>query len=743
METEIIISTITALITFAFGWSVLTKRDKGEIKHMLLFCVIISQFLWIASILLTLMFFDFDRLNLIFSRLSFATGFLIAIFFFVLSRQFYPHKNAVVYRSLLGGAVLWVLLSFTPLILDSVYIKDGFLFSNFGILQPVYTIYLTVLFLYSFWVLYMAYRDSQDVNLREQLKYIIGGGLISMVLSIFSNLFIPLFGIEIRSLGPLFMLIFIAATFYAITRHRFLKLNIALVDITLFLALALIPFVTFYVAYELNTFLWGSIYALPAFVLGIVESLAFIYVFLRLQSFFNSFADKHVRHKYVQIKNYVKEFDKKILGDVEIQAILARTKSLFDSKLKVERYKILKRTETHLHGLLSRDGKAIDLFVIQLVEQYLRSTGKEYLDVTELRDEKVDLYTYLMKKEIELIIPLNSYHYLVLFSKPDKKVFSSFDIETFLTIGQILNIALERSALYEQQKNFNEILQQRIDQATLLLRRQKEKLQEKYQFERDMMGIMGHELRTPMTVAKGMTELIIAKASQEQVDPKYIQEKVQKIYASIMKEADLIQTMLSTAHIDNKKINLQISEMNLHEVIEYSVAAFKKDAEEKGLYLVYEEPAFPVPVIESDPQRVQEIVNNLVSNAVKYTNSGGITVQMELKPGEIIVHITDTGIGIPQKELNNLGRKFYRIHQHLDDKKQIVRAGGTGLGLYVVKGLLEALGGRLDVSSQYGNGSVFSAVFPLKHTFSQRTFRAKQIDPNDMFEQLGLNTHRA
>jgi two-component system phosphate regulon sensor histidine kinase PhoR len=210
-----------------------------------------------------------------------------------------------------------------------------------------------------------------------------------------------------------------------------------------------------------------------------------------------------------------------------------------------------------------------------------------------------------------------------------------------------------------------------------------------------------------------------------------------------MKEADLIQTMLSTAHIDNKKINLQISEMNLHEVIEYSVAAFKKDAEEKGLYLVYEEPAFPVPVIESDPQRVQEIVNNLVSNAVKYTNSGGITVQMELKPGEIIVHITDTGIGIPQKELNNLGRKFYRIHQHLDDKKQIVRAGGTGLGLYVVKGLLEALGGRLDVSSQYGNGSVFSAVFPLKHTFSQRTFRAKQIDPNDMFEQLGLNTHRA
>jgi signal transduction histidine kinase len=610
--------------------------------------------------------------------------------------------------------------------------------SKFGVLQPVYTLYLLGMFLYAFSDMYKAFREAQDSNLREQLKYIIGGGLISLILIVISNLFIPLFGIEIRSLGPLFMLFFIGSTFYAITRHRFLKLNIALVDITLFLAQGVIPFVMFYIVYSINTYLWGSIYTVPGFVWGIGESLCFVYIFRKLQDFFNTFADKHVRHKYVLMKNYVKEFDKMVSKDVEIHSILSHTRVLLEKKLEVDNYALFKKTDTHLHGLLSKNGKTIDLFIIQVIENYMHTEGKEYLDISDVREVKYDLYKYLIKKGIEIIIPLNSDHYFVLFSMPDKKVYSLFDIEIYLTVGQVLNLALERAELYEQQKNFNDILQQKIDQATTLLRHQKEKLQEKYQFERDMMGIMGHELRTPMTVAKGMTELIIAKGNSQTLDNGYVQEKVKKIYASIMKEADLIQTMLSTAHIDNKKINLQISELNLAEIIEYSVGAFTKDAEDKGLYLQYQVPSFEVPVILSDPQRVQEIINNLVSNAVKYTNDGGVQVIMEKTLKDVVVHVKDTGIGIPANEVENLGKKFYRIHQHLDDNKKVVRAGGTGLGLYVVKGLLEALGGRLEVKSEYGVGSQFTAVFPIAHHFRQTTFQAKPIDPNDMFEQLGL-----
>jgi signal transduction histidine kinase len=332
---------------------------------------------------------------------------------------------------------------------------------------------------------------------------------------------------------------------------------------------------------------------------------------------------------------------------------------------------------------------------------------------------------------------------LIIYDKLDGFDLSIQDVENVeKDLNELLHLIFQ-SILYEESINFTDVLQQKINQATETLRVQKQELQEKYQFEKDMMGIMGHELRTPMTVAKGMTELVMNKIKANTLDNAYADEKLSKIYASIIKEADLIQTMLSTAHIDNKKVNLQISEVNLFDVVDYSVTAFHKDATDKGLYLNFAQSSQQIPLIVSDSGRVQEIINNLVSNAVKYTNKGGVTVEIELTKDFVIVHVTDTGIGIPKSELKNLGRKFYRIHQHLDEKKEVVRAGGTGLGLYVVKGLLNALGGELKVKSKEGVGSTFSAYFPLKTDYHDNVFiTQKPVDEHDMFEKLGLKTNQ-
>ena len=301
------------------------------------------------------------------------------------------------------------------------------------------------------------------------------------------------------------------------------------------------------------------------------------------------------------------------------------------------------------------------------------------------------------------------------------------EIETIKIIANQIAVSLENASLYSQ-----------VEEALEQLKASNQQLQEKYQFEKDMMGIMGHELRTPMTVARGMSELLISKVDKDvanEVD--YFKDKLEKIHMSVMKESELIQTMLSTSHIDNNKMNFQFMEFDFLDVVDYSVMAFKQDAASKKLDFIYEKPTEKLPAIYSDQNRVQEVVNNLISNAIKYTNQGSVKVFMELKGEFIHFSVKDTGIGIPEKEMQNIGKKFYRIHQQSAENKKLSGASGTGLGLYVVKGILEALGGELSVQSEEGKGSTFTAVIPLKAKEDPAAPKAVE-HKGDMFSQMGL-----
>lgn len=365
--------------------------------------------------------------------------------------------------------------------------------------------------------------------------------------------------------------------------------------------------------------------------------------------------------------------------------------------------------------------------------------------------ESKKIYAYKTKQKVDYKPLLRAISQIGASSEGELelKIFNKYD-GTDLSVQQVDNIKKDlkelshliyQSILYEKSLNFNQILQQKVKSATAKLKAQKAEIEEKYRFEKDMMGIMGHELRTPMTVARGTAELLLEKIKNNtNIDPAYLKEKLEKIFSSIIKEADLIQTMLSTSHIDNAKVNLQLSQFDLIELIEFAVTTFKKDANAKNLKLSFIRPEKEIPQIINDQCRVLEILNNLISNAIKYTNEGSVTVSVSEKNGFIEYSVKDTGIGIPKEEIKKIGKKFYRVNQYLDEKKNIVRAGGTGLGLYVVKGLLKAMGGKLKIESEEGVGSTFTAIFPvivkLKNKESFKTDGA--VYNYDMFKKLDL-----
>ena len=218
--------------------------------------------------------------------------------------------------------------------------------------------------------------------------------------------------------------------------------------------------------------------------------------------------------------------------------------------------------------------------------------------------------------------------------------------------------------------------------------------------ERDMIDIMGHELRTPATIVKLNAELL---EKYIESNPENFKKYLDRIQNSIENEIRLIDTLLSSAKLEGQKIEMNKERVSVPEQIEVVLHGYEYQAEAKGLKLISDIDEDTKDVY-ADKVRVGEIIDNLVSNAIKYTDEGSIIVKTESTDDHVKVSVIDTGKGIPEEEIPKLGTKFHRIEHYIsgEDGFNIVRPGGTGLGLYVVYALVEMMGGKIWVDTEVG-----------------------------------------
>lgn len=541
------------------------------------------------------------------------------------------------------------------------------------------------------------------------------------------------------------MMIFVGSTFYAVTQHRFLRLNIAIGSVVSFVLLSTIPLGTFFLVYEINTRLWGSIYSLPAILSGFGEAILFILIFQKLQTAFRNLLNRNINSDYLRTKKLIDSFENQLSKDIDQESIYSKAQNLLDQSLSLPRFAVLQLEKDSLIQILSKGKTPQYLHKIIPILKWTEKHEGRYVDLTESKEINDQFYDILIDLEIETIFPIDKKRFFVLFSKSDNQIYTVYEIEFLLRITQILGISLQRADLYQKQKEFNETLKKEVETATKEISQQKELIQRKYEEERDMIGILGHELRTPLTVAKNMNELLMSKVKvmkkENIVDYDYILDKVNTVNGSLLRETNIVETTLSTSRIDNNKIEVVYEPVDIVEIIEYAIDAHRPMALKSGLSLMYEKPEFKVPIFTSDSAKVQEIVTNLVSNAVKYTFKGFVKAKLDIDDEYIYFSVEDSGEGIPKELLSKLGQKFYRVNQHLDEKNSVVRPGGTGLGLYVVKSYVKLLGGELEIKSEVGKGSTFTVSLPLKDPkFSNLIMKSSSTAnvQSDMFAQLGL-----
>ena len=302
------------------------------------------------------------------------------------------------------------------------------------------------------------------------------------------------------------------------------------------------------------------------------------------------------------------------------------------------------------------------------------------------------------------------------------------------------HISVNKALLYQQLQSLNSTLQQKVDIQTKELQIKIQQLQEARKKENDMIDIMGHELRTPATIVKLNAQLLEKFAGDIDSDPEAYKRYVNRIKMAVDNEIKLINTLLSSAKLEGDKIIIDPEEVDIKEEVEMAIHGNEKDANEKNLPII-NNMKLDTPNVYADKARVVEILNNLISNAVKYTERGSVTVENRYDDNWIEISIIDTGYGISAEELPKLGQKFFRAGNHINsdiqvgDKMEIVRPGGTGLGLFVTFNLIRKMGGDVRVESEVGKGSKFIFVLPR---YKAQAIHDHDGESNNMFEKLGL-----
>ena len=215
---------------------------------------------------------------------------------------------------------------------------------------------------------------------------------------------------------------------------------------------------------------------------------------------------------------------------------------------------------------------------------------------------------------------------------------------------------------------------------------------------RDFVGNVSHELRTPMTVIRVYAETMIDDDSKE-IRKKYLPRIISEIDRLTSITHDLL--VLSTS----ESSPVRKGHCEFGEIVRYTLNLLAPLAEEKNLSLTYEGPVDLD--IEANPSQITQVVVNLVENALKYSNEGGVDIRLEDQGEYVRFDVTDTGIGIPEEHLPRLFERFYRV-----DKARSKEGGGTGLGLSIVKHIVEAHGGSIQVNSAQNRGTTFSVILP-------------------------------
>lgn len=540
--------------------------------------------------------------------------------------------------------------------------------------------------------LYVNYRKSTGF-VKTQLRFVLLSVIFPVLMACIPNVVLPIFNnYDYIYLGPISLTIMGGIITYAIIRHRFL-------DIRLLIARS--------VTYGLLLVILASFYAVGLFMFGDPDDLI-VSTILALIMTFTFRPLKQLLEKTTNRIFYKDAYDTDELlftlsqmmsSALTLKVLAENVMEVLRIKMHIVKLEVFVEDRTGKEVLQTVPAGQAPYVLNKEVIAKLQKAG-EMLVFDELPEgETKDL---LRQQEISIFLCLKTTHrlvgFLIMGNKASGEIYFDQDIKTLSIMAPEFAVAVENALHYET-------LREEIKAATEELRTANDRLKELDRLKDEFISIASHDLRTPIGTVKNFLWLTLNK--KYRLGEK-VKDNLNRAYAAAERTASLISDMLDVSRIEGGRIEMKMQAVTLCEIMGEIKDDISAKAKEKKI-MIKISCADNIKIV-SDPDRLLQIINNLVDNAVKFTPHGGVVeilIKQTEKEAQILV--TDTGIGIDKNDFPKLFTKFGRLHNTLSS---VPEAPGTGLGLYITKKMVELLKGTITVESTVGKGTTFTCSFP-------------------------------
>lgn len=758
MQTIVISTLMIVLLVLGV---VIFNQDKGSKSNKIFLGLMAFSIFWIISNYLSNTLKDYAMV-LWSNRLIFVSTIYLSWMMCFLSLV-YPSRDKKIPAWKIffgwGSATIVSLVSLTDAVVKQVEIFETHSNIEFGLGLYLYVFIFGINFILFCFNIYRLLVKSSGLE-KSKVQYLFIGLVLASIGAITTNLILPLvFGLfEPSNWGPLFLVIFVAFIGYSIAKHRLFGIRFVLGQIFSFTIRTILPFSFAFVILYVFSREGVSNIGLNTILLLILLSLLFAFIYRWIVNTFDAFIERKFLYAGMEPGKLIEEIRSKIETEFDINKINIEIKHFLTETLEVEFYYLVvfdSKVNNVLYVSDSHKEKIPDADLLFLSNTWEDKTLPEIivqdeLEYTSSSQWKSNTFKeLLLRNKVECLISLNRLAhvkgYLILGPRRYGVGYKQEDLVLINKLVYIVSSAVSRALLYTQVQQFNTSLKQRVDEQTVELSNKVLQLVRAQTKERDMIDIMGHELRTPASVVKMNVDLLqrwktrVGKESEDINTWEDFNKYIMRISDSIENEIGIINTLLTSAKLEGNKLELNKTHVDVIKAVQLSLEGHMKEIEQKGLNIKFDENIRDIPKVLADKGRFQEIVDNLIGNAVKYTHQGGVAINCSVIGDFVKVSVIDTGQGISQEDINQLGQKFYRTNQYIKEESKrvstLVRPGGTGLGLYVVFGLIRAHGGTVNVSSVIGKGSVFSFTMPIAHG---QLIEEDTIYGGNMFDKMKL-----
>jgi len=702
---------LSAFFVILLGLIVFIKKKRTKINFLFFFSSFFI-FIWLFGTFMMLIsttekyvfFWDkFIYIGVIFipsSLYYFVTSFL----------NIEKEKKKIIFFGYLLSFIFLFFNIFSKFFINEIYYYSWGTHSKAQIIHHFFLIFFIFYIILIFKNLFQFYKKFKGIK-KEQIKYFF---VAFIFLFLGSLAFLPAYGINVYPIVYIAGLIFVVILFYAIVKHRLMDIKFILrrssvyissvITIT-FLAIAVKYFI---IKYFSQFYEWTDILILVASVS----------IFVPIKNYYYKLANKYFFTSLYNSNEVISSIGNKLQSTLDIYKIYNYIYEEFDKSFHINAFGFLKYDKkTDSYVVKYNKNFSINLnqkFKNNKLLDIKYSSKNEILALDEIKNSNdynkktKKLIDKLIKLKIDIIIPLNikgkNIGIMILGSKKSKDIYNDEDLQILKIISSQVAIAIENASLYKKVENFNKYLKEKVDEQTKDIKAKSEHLQKLLTMRSEFLNIASHQLRTPVSVIKGVLSIL----GENNIPEQKKQELLKTAFEKSIKLNEIINSILKASEMESENFKIKFKTTNLGLVLKEIYNSQISVLKNKDLKIILNLPKKQLPNIKSDKVYLKHVFNNLINNSLQYTKKGSIIINVAVEKNKIIVKIIDTGIGIPKEEIPKLFHKFVRAKNAVESYTD-----GTGLGLFIVKKIINVhKGAKVYIEkTEIGKGTTMTVEF--------------------------------